>query len=76
VHFNDIFPSVVADQRVQEISSRFVGEYAKLPVTPDTRLQQSPGDQSIGLAVVVGLAVGTVVAGAIVTYCLAHEDSC
>lgn len=73
-HFKYVFPAVMRDARVEPVQQRLLDEYAKLPSTPETRLRQHPGDNSVGFAVVLGGAIGVIVAGAIVGYCLGGPD--
>lgn len=73
-HFQAIYPLVMRDARIGKLNDRIVGEYAKMPVTPEIRLRKSPGENSIGFAVVVGGAIGVAVAAAIVGYCLGGPD--
>jgi hypothetical protein len=73
-HIKDIFPLLAEDERLSSVREGLITEYAKMPSTPETRLRQSPGENSYGIAVVVGVGLGVVVAGAIVGYCLGGPD--
>jgi hypothetical protein len=72
--FQQIFKQAMASEDCQAAARRIVAEYGKLPATPDSSLEGTPGANTIGFAIVVGLAIGTVVAGAIVIVGLATAD--
>jgi hypothetical protein len=73
-HIKDIFPLIAEDERLSSVREGLITEYAKMPSTPATKLRQSPGENSYGIAALVGVGVGIVVAGAIVGYCLGGPD--
>lgn len=73
-HIKDIFPLLAEDERLSSLREGLIAEYAKMPSTPATKLRQAPGENSYGVAVVVGVGLGVVVAAAIVGYCLGGPD--
>ena len=73
-HIKDVFPLLAEDERLSSVREELITEYAKMPSTPATKLRQAPGENSYGVAVVVGVGLGVVVAAAIVGYCLGGPD--
>ena len=73
-HIKDVFPLLVEDERLSSFREALLSEYAKMPSTPATKLRQSPGENSYGVAAAVGLGVGVVVAAIVVGYCLGGPD--
>lgn len=73
-HFQAIYPLVVRDDRVGKLSDRILGEYDKMPVTPEIKLRKLPGENSFPPSVIIGGAIGVVVAACIVGYCLGGPD--
>ena len=73
-HIKDIFPLLAEDERLSSVREGLITEYAKMPSTPETKLRQSPGENSYGIAVAVGVGLGVIVAGTIVGYCLGGPD--
>jgi hypothetical protein len=73
-HVRDIFPVLMEDSRLEPVQTRLLDAYARMPHTADTRLRQSPGENSIGLAAGIGGVVLLIVVAGTVAYCLGGPD--
>jgi len=68
VAFNEVFPATMASEKCQKALHNMLTEYGKLPSTPDTQLEGTPGANSLMLAIGLGLVAGGVIVGAICLY--------
>ena len=75
-HLKDILPGVTRDPRVVAMAPAVLQEYARMPSTPDTRLREHPGDNSIGaFAAFGGALVGGLALVGIALYCTAGVEA-
>jgi hypothetical protein len=73
-HIREIFPALMNDSRSEPLRAPLVDEYSRLPATPETRLRNSYGENSLPVYVVPAGVFLLAVVAVTVAYCLSGDD--